>query len=112
MTGRPVEALAFGEAVLPAHDKALGASHTRTIDSARITADTLVELGCVEAASAIRVPYRIGGQFVWSLGSLSFRRYLHRKQHEPVHRKQRTLGRWHADPRAKFERMLDSSSSP
>jgi hypothetical protein len=49
---------------------------------------------------------------VWSLGSLSFRRYLHRKQHEPVHRKQRTLGRWHADPRAKFERMLDSSSSP
>ena len=59
MSGQPTEALTLGETALAAHDKALGRNHTRTKDSARVTADALDALGRTEEAKALRERYGV-----------------------------------------------------
>ena len=53
-SGRAGEAFALGEAALVAHHKVLGASHSWTKDSARVTADALAALGRAEEVAAMR----------------------------------------------------------
>jgi hypothetical protein len=50
----PTQALALAEAALAAHDKALGASHPWSKESARVTADALDALGRAHEAAAVR----------------------------------------------------------
>jgi hypothetical protein len=57
LTGAQAEALALGEKALANHDKALGRDHSRTKDSARVTADAIDTLSRTEEAKALRERY-------------------------------------------------------
>jgi hypothetical protein len=53
-SGDASAALTLGEAALAAHQKVLGATHTWTKDSVRVTADALIALNRGEEAAALR----------------------------------------------------------
>ena len=59
LIGRPAGALTLGENALAVHDKALGRDHSRTKDTARVTADALDALGRTEEAKALRERYGV-----------------------------------------------------
>jgi tetratricopeptide (TPR) repeat protein len=58
-TGRPMEALAVGQAAVSFHEKFLGIGHVWSRDSAMVAADILDALGRLREGAELRDRYRI-----------------------------------------------------